>query len=108
MRRALVNCLPEKIRWRSDKGNLGPNFRQGLLSFERQRLEQLILENSQAIEAYVDVASLRTVYQRYVSQGAKEDVIPVWLAITLALWLYYEIDNLSIHETATNVCVNRR
>jgi asparagine synthase (glutamine-hydrolysing) len=108
VRRALVNCLPEKIRWRSDKGNLGPNFRQGLLSFERQRLEQLILENSQAIEAYVDVASLRTVYQRYVSQGAKEDVIPVWLAITLALWLYYKIDNLSIHETATNVCVNRR
>jgi asparagine synthase (glutamine-hydrolysing) len=105
VRRALVNELPEKIRWRSDKANLAPNFRQGLLTFERDRLEQLILENPQAIEAYVDVDALRSVYQRYVSGGLKADVLPVWLAVTLALWLHHKNLNASTDETAKDVCV---
>lgn len=104
-RRGLVNCLPEKICWRSDKANLAPNFRQGLLRFERDRLEKLILENPQPIQAYVDVAALRTIYQRYASQASADDDILVWLAVTLALWINHNKLNLSTPKTAKTVCV---
>jgi asparagine synthase (glutamine-hydrolysing) len=87
VRRALVNYLPEKIRWRSDKGNLAPNFRQGLLRFERDRIEQLILKNSQPIQAFIDIPALHTVYQRYTSQCSGDDDLLVWLAVTLGLWM---------------------
>ncbi|HEY9729752.1 MAG TPA: asparagine synthase-related protein, partial [Chroococcales cyanobacterium] len=94
VRRALVNYLPEKIRWRSDKGNLAPNFRQGLLRFERDRIEQLIRENPQLIQAFVDVPGLHTAYQRYTSQCFGDDDLLVWLAVTLALWI----------NTKTSIC----
>ncbi len=105
VRRALENNLPEKIRWRSDKANLAPNFCQGLLNFERDRLEQLIRENPQAIEAYIDVDVLHNVYQRYVCQGLNEDVAPVWLAVTLALWIQNKNLDSSAHEIAKTVGV---
>jgi asparagine synthase (glutamine-hydrolysing) len=98
LRRALANILPEKVRWREGKGNLGPNFERGLLVFERERLEDVILDPPEAIEAYVDVAALREAYQQYIHQGG-EDAISVWLAVTLALWLRYTGIAPRVHRT---------
>ena len=88
MRRALADSLPEKIRWRKGKTNLGANFIRGLLLFERDLLEKVILNDTpRGIEEYVDPAALRRAYQRYVLLGAREDTLNVWTGITLTLWL---------------------
>ena len=87
MRRALVDVLPAEVAWRGGKANLSQNLTRGLLAFERRTLEDVILNDSKAIEAYVDMAALRKAYEQYVSQQKNTDALTVWKAVTLALWL---------------------
>jgi asparagine synthase (glutamine-hydrolysing) len=87
MRRALAGLLPDKIAWRGGKANLSRNFARGLLAFERETLEDVILNDSQTIEAYVDMTALRKAYNQYVSHEGNADSLTVWKAVTLALWL---------------------
>ena len=87
MRRALVDVLPTEVAWRGGKVNLSPNFVRGLLAFERGTLEDVILNDSKAIEPYVDMTALRRAYEQYVSQGKNADALTVWKTVTLALWL---------------------
>jgi asparagine synthase (glutamine-hydrolysing) len=87
LRRAMANVLPIEIQWRKDKSNLAPNFTQGLLAFERERLEEVILNNSNMVEEYVDISALREAYQRYLCQGDSSSALTVWKTVTLALWL---------------------
>ncbi|NOZ26564.1 MAG: asparagine synthetase B, partial [Chloroflexi bacterium] len=87
VRHALGGILPEKVRWRRGKGNLGPNFERALLKFERKRLDDVILRDSRTIEPFVNIAALRETYKRYIDRRAGDEVLPIWLATTLALWL---------------------
>lgn len=87
MRRGLASILPEAIRWRAGKTNFKTNFIRGLLHFDRQRVEDMILNNSSVIAPYVDVAVLREVYRRFVTGQANADALTVWKAVTLGLWL---------------------
>lgn len=87
-RRAMAGILPKEVQWRGGKTDMSPNFEHGLIAFERELLEEAILQNPTVIEKYVDVSALRETYQRFASREAKEDdVIPMWRAVTLALWL---------------------
>ena len=95
MRRALAHLLPEEVRLRGGKSNLGSNFTRGLLTFDQALLEDVVLNRPQAIEEYVDMAALRSVYHKYVSERAENDGLTVWRAVTLALWL--QRTNLSRH-----------
>ena len=83
MRRGMEGILPPKVQWRTSKMDFTPNFKQGLLVKEKQRLEELILDNPKILEKYVDVEKLR---QKYY-QG--EDVQFIWKAVSLGLWLDY-------------------
>ena len=96
VRRALSNHLPEKICWRSDKGNIGYNFVKGLLAFEREKLEKIIVHDFETIARYVDISFLRESYQRYINEGSISNVSPVWLSLTLGLWLRHT--NLVLEE----------
>lgn len=87
VRRALVDYLPEKVCWRSDKGDLSHNLKQGLLSFEEKRLDEIIFHNSQSIEVYFDIVNLRQSYQGYKKKPASGNVQAIWSAVNLALWL---------------------
>jgi asparagine synthase (glutamine-hydrolysing) len=80
MRRAMANILPREIQWRVGKSNLEPNFTRSLLAFERERLEQLLVKDPKAIEAYADMSVLNEAYQR-------GDAEAIWPAVLLALWL---------------------
>ena len=88
MRRAMTGILPSEVQWRVHKANLGANFKRKLLEYERGTLEQLI-NKPQIIESYIDVATLRSAYHRYLSQPAQshQDVTTIFAAVTLALWL---------------------
>lgn len=96
VRRALANHLPQKVCWRSDKGNLSHNLRQGLLRFEEERLDDIIFHNSQSIEPYFDIATLRRHYQGYKKQPASGNIQTVWSAVNLALWLSQSTHDLNL------------
>lgn len=90
MRRAMTGVLPEEVQWRKQKANFTASFDRGLLTFERERLEEVILKNSKVIEKYVDITDLREVYQQFLSQEATEsDVVGMWRAVSLSLWLQH-------------------
>jgi len=87
LRHALATSLPNEVRWRRSKGRFNPVLVRGLLAFERERLEAVILHDPRVIQEYLDVAALREAYQRYVSQGTASDAILLWKALILAAWL---------------------
>lgn len=87
MRRSLAAYLPEEVCWRRTKSSLRPNFTRGMLTFARQRLDQIIMRDAEIIADYVDLTTLRQAYQRYVSRASAFDELTVWKALTLALWL---------------------
>ncbi|MGH7770352.1 MAG: lasso peptide isopeptide bond-forming cyclase [Candidatus Binatia bacterium] len=87
LRRALGDILPVKIQWRKNKSNLGPNFEHGLLAYERERLEDVILKDSGTIEKYVDLNFLREAYHRFASGKAGDDALTIWKAVSLSVWL---------------------
>jgi asparagine synthase (glutamine-hydrolysing) len=90
LRRAMEGVLPRRVQWRAHKTNFLPSLSRGLLALERERLDDVILEDPGVIEEYVDLAALRAAYGRFVSRGprtAAQDVLMVWWAISFALWL---------------------
>jgi asparagine synthase (glutamine-hydrolysing) len=87
MRRAMANSLPGKVRCRVGKGDLSHAFNRGLLASEQGLLEEVILKDPQVIKKYVDLASLREAYHRFVFQGTSHEAIKVFTVTILALWL---------------------
>jgi len=89
MRRAMAGILPHEVQWRISKANLSPNFKRRLLDYERETLDEVILNEPQVIEEYVDMPALRAAYARYASQPmhSGQDVLTIYGAVMLALWL---------------------
>ena len=88
LRRAMAGVLPEEVRWRGGKANLAPALSHGLLTFDRQRLDDAILRDTSQIDEYVDSAALRRAYNRFISGEVMDgDVVAIWRAMSLALWL---------------------
>jgi len=88
MRRAMDQILPDAVRWRVGKADLSPNFKRRLWDRDRDLLDDVIVNDPQVIEDYVDVSALRDAYRRYASQPmAEDDALTVYSAVTLALWL---------------------
>lgn len=89
LRRAMDGILPAAIQWRSDKANLSPNFRRGLLQHEHDLLETVILQEPRRIQRFVDVPALQAAYRRFRDHPlhSNQDAVAVFRAATLALWL---------------------
>jgi asparagine synthase (glutamine-hydrolysing) len=88
-RRAMAGILPEQIRWRPRKGNLGPNFYRRLLDFERKQLEAVALGGAPELEPYVDARTMRAAYQEYANNQSRGqgECLQLFAAVNLALWL---------------------
>ena len=88
MRRAMGGLLPEEVRWRSTKANLGPNFMRRLFDNDRNLLAEVVFEHSGVLEDYVDISALRRAYDRCGTQPMSEpDALTVFGAVVLGLWL---------------------
>ena len=88
MRRAMEGILPKEVQWRGGKADMTLSVEQGLLTFERERLEKTILRNSEIIADYLDTTGLHEAYRRFtLRSGTEEDGLTVWKAVSLALWL---------------------
>ncbi|MFC1889579.1 lasso peptide isopeptide bond-forming cyclase [Thermodesulfobacteriota bacterium] len=87
-RRAMEGILPEKIRWRIRKSHWGPNFKRGLMDFNRTLVESVVFSDSDQIGEYVDRTALRGAYTRCRAGSITEsDGMNIWVAVSLALWL---------------------
>jgi asparagine synthase (glutamine-hydrolysing) len=86
VRRALAECLPPKVQWRRGKSSLAPNFRRGLLAFDRALLEDTCADNPPVIGRYVDIAKLRGLYER-CCQSRHGDDFMLFKAALLRCWL---------------------
>ena len=88
MRRAMTGILPPKVQWRGGKSNLGANFQHGL-QLGREKLEQVVYHDLTLIEDYVDLDSLRSLYQRFETGKdlSHDDFLAIWKSFSLALWL---------------------
>jgi asparagine synthase (glutamine-hydrolysing) len=89
MRRAMSGVLPEEIQWRGGKTDMTPNFLRGLLTTDRRALDEVILNECESIEKYIDIQTLSQVYQRLISQDKVkiDDAMTIWRVATLAYWL---------------------
>ncbi|MDF5718166.1 MAG: lasso peptide isopeptide bond-forming cyclase [Rhizonema sp. NSF051] len=92
MRRAMKNILPEEVQWRRGKSDMSPTFDYGLLTLNRQVLDQVMLNHSETIETYVNTKFLLTAYERLISKSevnSPQDLLSAWMGAMLALGLHY-------------------
>jgi asparagine synthase (glutamine-hydrolysing) len=90
MRRAMSNILPREVQWRNSKVDFMPIFLRGLLSLQRERLDRVVWGDAKEVAAYVDTTVLRDTYHKLISRSSRNqesDVLTVWRAASLALWL---------------------
>ena len=87
-RQALGGVLPEMVRWRHDKGNLGHNFAHVLLSFGAQQLHEAIVCHPEPLEPYVDTEALRAALVRLqTGLATNADTHWLWMAVVARSWL---------------------
>jgi asparagine synthase (glutamine-hydrolysing) len=88
MRRAMEGILPSEIQWRVGKANFAPGLERGLFTYERKRVEYVIMQKPQLIERYFDIDSLQDSYYRFIDRQATEsDVNTLHRAVSLGLSL---------------------
>lgn len=88
LRSAMEEILPEKIRWRTDKGNPGPSFMRTLRMFEGKKLRDMVEKSSRELDDLIDMRVMREYVARF-EQGAnnEREVMEIWKGLTLATWL---------------------
>lgn len=87
LRRAMTGILPEMIQWRGGKRVNNAAITYGLTRWEGERLAQLVGQEAELLEPYVNISVLRQVYGRYLTYQRPDDEMQLWQALTLALWL---------------------
>ena len=86
MRRAMTNVVPQIVQWRVGKIDFFPSFRQGLLDYGRESLEEVVEEKSHIIVNYVNRDYLKIKLQNFLLRGRIADADAVWKSMVLATW----------------------
>ncbi len=85
LRSALEGILPEPIRWRRDKSNLGHNFSVSLLK-DVDVMKAAFRTTPAAFSAYWDGKALELLADGYRTTPKSSDAMTLHLAYTHALW----------------------
>lgn len=86
-RRALAKVLPVEVAGRMSKADHSPNFNRGLLTADRDILEDVVLKMPRRLSEYVDSDALREIHGRYLARADNEDGFLLWRVAELGLWL---------------------
>ncbi len=89
MRNAMAGILPEGIRKRADKGNLGPSFDHGLLVKAKNELQQMMQDDTGGVSRFVDLNMLRETHPEFKQESMDNYTLYHWRALSLALWLQH-------------------
>jgi len=92
MRRAMEGILPASIQWREDKTDFVPRLAYGIRTFERDEVDEAIVQNPGPIEEYINLSALRQARERFDNKGEDEpaDMFKIWMSVSLALWLKHQ------------------
>ena len=86
LRRAAMGYLPEEIRWRTDKGDLGWSFINGL-NVNRDLVRIAIASSSSFLSHFFDLHCFADMQSRYKSNKATaEELLTLFLVTVLAAW----------------------
>ena len=72
-RHAMDGILPEEIRWRVDKSNIGANVKVGLLKYGREHLDEAINTNTAPLLPYAEIDVLRNALASYSASPLNRD-----------------------------------
>lgn len=89
LRRSMQDVLPERVCWRTDKGNDSMGARLALQA-SKDTLDALIVADPDPIAPYFDVDAVRTAYARYLAapeEVTATDLFAVFQAASTAIWL---------------------
>jgi asparagine synthase (glutamine-hydrolysing) len=87
LRRAMEGILPETVRWRPGKSDLSPNFTHGLLTRDRDRLDNGVRASGRALAEYIDNRALDELHNRATIRSDASDTMALWNTVTIGLWL---------------------
>jgi asparagine synthase (glutamine-hydrolysing) len=105
LRDALSGILPEKVQWRSDKGDLSTNFRRALAA-DRQRLETELLVNGEALKHQIDLPAVRRAFDGGSWNSSDDAAVALWKIATIAAWL--RRGNVEVPDSAESYRDNPR
>ena len=87
-RRGTQGILPDEIRQRLSKANLGANTKPRLLQEERSRIEHYLLNPNSPVTTYLDQDFLHQAYSQFSHNPLDErSALQVYAATNLGLWL---------------------
>ncbi len=87
VRRALVDVLPPKVRWRKGKGRPGASAAHTLPTTGRETMDAVILGDPGPIARYVDVEAVRALYRQCLAGAGPREWMIVYRVTAAALWL---------------------
>lgn len=90
LRKAMEGILPPEVQWRLYKADLAYNFVRRLQEMDRQALLESLFDEPEVLEDYVDMDELRSMHQRFHSNGLKDaryNSGHLYIAAVLARWL---------------------
>lgn len=100
LRKAMAGILPEKVRCRQDKTQLGPFVDQRLKENEQANIEHLLEKPMLAELGLVDPRALRKTYEHYRRSRPTDALRTIWYAITLESWLLEHATFLQVDRPA--------
>jgi asparagine synthase (glutamine-hydrolysing) len=86
----MAEFLPAEIQWRVPKTDFLASFSYGFLVRDRERLDAVVRSDLDLIQDYVDVLALRRLYEHVSRPNSRKtlpDMLAIWRAVSLALWL---------------------
>jgi asparagine synthase (glutamine-hydrolysing) len=87
LRRSMANRLPDPVRWRKGKEDLGWAFTLQLMDDLHDRLKIAITENIDILYKYVDADSLQFACKSYFEDKDQNQAVKVCEVAHLAMWL---------------------
>ena len=87
-RRGTQGILPDEIRQRLGKANLGANTKPQLLHYEQARMEHYLFSQDSTIAPYIDRQYAQNAYHRYQTDTLREqDALTIYALTNLGMWL---------------------
>ena len=86
-RSAIHGLVPESVRWRPDKGMVGPTFSARFMSTEWDEVTRVARDGGGAGAGYLNVDALRGAYRRLATTGSREEAGEMMLILALERWL---------------------